>query len=215
MADQTTAKGELFILSAPSGTGKTTLIQSMLQGGLASFGGLAFSVSHTTRKPRSGEVDGKDYHFVDPANFQSMIAGDRFLEWAEVHNNYYGTSFDEVLPRLTQGIDVLMDIDVQGAERVLARYPEAHSIFIMPPSYEVLDSRLHRRGLDSEQEIARRLAVSVWEIRRYDRYRYVIINDDAHRASDVLAAIILEKRHRQERMRGRVHSILKDFQDRI
>ena len=144
-----------------------------------------------------------------------MIAEDRFLEWAEVHNNYYGTSLSEVLPRLAQGIDVLMDIDVQGAERVLARYPEAHSIFIMPPSYDVLDSRLHRRGLDSEQEIARRLAVSLWEIRRYDRYRYVIINDDAHRASDVLAAIILEKRHRQERMRGRVHSILKDFQDRI
>ncbi|MEA2694629.1 MAG: guanylate kinase [Acidobacteriota bacterium] len=211
----TTTKGELFILSAPSGTGKTTLIQSMLQGGLANFGGLAFSVSHTTRKPRAGEIDGKDYHFVDHAAFQSMIAGDRFLEWAEVHNNYYGTSFDEVLPRLEQGIDVLMDIDVQGAERVLTRYPEAHSIFIMPPSYDVLDNRLHRRGLDSEQEIARRLAVSLWEIRRYDRYRYVIINDDAHRASDVLAAIILEKRHRQDRMRGRVHSILKDFQDRV
>ena len=215
MSDETTTRGELFILSAPSGTGKTTLIHSMLQGGLSKFGGLAFSVSHTTRKPRAGEIDGKDYHFVDHAAFQSMIAGDRFLEWAEVHNNYYGTSFDEVLPRLAQGIDVLMDIDVQGAERVLARYPEAHSIFIMPPSYDVLDSRLHRRGLDSEQEIARRLAVSLWEIRRYDRYRYVIINDDAHRASDVLAAIILEKRHRQDRMRGRVHSILKDFQDRI
>ncbi|HEV7519183.1 MAG TPA: guanylate kinase [Thermoanaerobaculia bacterium] len=215
MSDETTTRGELFILSAPSGTGKTTLIQSMLQGGLANFGGLAFSVSHTTRKPRAGEIDGKDYHFVDHATFQSMIAGDRFLEWAEVHNNYYGTSFDEVLPRMEQGIDVLMDIDVQGAERVLARYPEAHSIFIMPPSYDVLDNRLHRRGLDSEQEIARRLAVSLWEIRRYDRYRYVIINDDAHRASDVLAAIILEKRHHQDRMRGRVNSILKDFQDRV
>jgi guanylate kinase len=214
VSDETIARGELFILSAPSGTGKTTLIQSMMQGGLAGFGGLAFSVSHTTRRPRSGEVDGKDYHFVDPPTFQSMIAADRFLEWAEVHNNYYGTSLDEVLPRLEHGIDVLMDIDVQGAERVLVRHPDAHSIFIMPPSYEVLEKRLHRRGLDSEQEIARRLAVALWEIRRYDRYRYVIINDDAHRASDVLAAIILEKRHRQDRMRGRVHSILKDFQDR-
>jgi guanylate kinase len=131
-----------------------------------------------------------------------------------VHSNYYGTSQEEVFPRLAQGIDVLMDIDVQGAERVLARYPEAHSIFIMPPSYEVLESRLRRRGLDSEQEIARRLAVSLWEIRRYDRYQYVIINDDARRASDVLAAIILEKRHRQDRMRGRIQDILKDFQDR-
>jgi guanylate kinase len=143
-----------------------------------------------------------------------MIAEDRFLEWAEVHNNYYGTSNDEVFPRLEQGIDVLMDIDVQGAERVLARCPEAHSIFIMPPSYAVLEGRLRRRGLDSEPDIERRLAVSLWELRRYDRYRYVIVNDDAHRASDVLAAIILEKRHRQERMRARVDDILKDFQDR-
>jgi len=213
-SDETSAKGELFSLSAPSGTGKSTLIRSiMTKGGLEQFGGLAFSVSHTTRKPRAGEVDGRDYHFVDPATFQSMIAGEAFLEWAEVHSNYYGTSMAEVFPRLDQGIDVLMDIDVQGAERVLARHPEAHSIFIMPPSYEVLETRLRRRGLDSEPEIARRLAVSRWEMRRYDRYRYVIINDDAHRASEVLAAIILEKRHRQERMRGRVLSILKDFQD--
>ena len=207
-------RGELFILSAPSGTGKTTLIQSMMRGALADFGGVAFSVSHTTRKPRSGEVDGEDYHFVDHAAFQEMIAGDQFLEWAEVHNNYYGTSLAEVLPRLEQGIDVLMDIDVQGAERVVSRYPEAHSIFIMPPSYQVLEQRLQRRALDDPQAIARRLAVSLWEIRRYDSYRYVIINDDAHRASEVLAAIILEKRHRQDRMRGRVQEILKTFQDR-
>jgi guanylate kinase len=207
-------RGELFILSAPSGTGKTTLIHSMMTGGLAGFGGLAFSVSHTTRAPRAGEAAGHDYHFVDHGTFQAMIAADRFLEWAQVHDNFYGTSKDEVFPRLEQGIDVLMDIDVQGAERVLARYPEAHSIFIMPPSYAVLESRLRRRALDSEPEIARRLAVSLWEMRRYDRYRYVIINDDAHRASDVLAAIILEKRHRQERMRARVDDILKDFQDR-
>jgi len=207
-------RGELFILSAPSGTGKTTLIRGMMAGGLAGFGGLAFSVSHTTRPPRAGETAGRDYHFVDRAAFQAMIADGQFLEWAEVHNNYYGTSNAEVFPRLEQGIDVLMDIDVQGAERVVARCPEAHSIFIMPPSYEVLESRLRHRALDSEQEIARRLAVSLAEIPRYDRYRYVIINDDAHRASDVLAAIILEKRHRQERMRARVEDILKDFQDR-
>jgi guanylate kinase len=207
-------RGELFILSAPSGTGKTTLIQSMMRGALAEFGGVAFSVSHTTRAPRAGEVDGEDYHFVDHTRFQEMIAADQFLEWAEVHKNYYGTSWAEVLPRLEEGIDVLMDIDVQGAERVVTRYPEAHSIFIMPPSYQVLEERLQRRALDDPQAIARRLAVSLWEIRRYDNYRYVIINDDAHRASEVLAAIILEKRHRQERMRGRVQEILKTFQDR-
>lgn len=206
--------GELFILSAPSGTGKTTLIQSLMAGGLNGFGGLAFSVSHTTRKPRPGELDGKDYHFVDTATFQSMIAADAFLEWAQVHANHYGTSRDEVFPRLEKGIDVVLDIDVQGAERVLASHPRAHGIFIMPPSYEDLERRLRSRGKDDDETIARRLAVSLSEMKRYDRYHYVIINDDARRASEVLAAIILEKRHRRERMRPRVQEILRDFQDR-
>jgi len=206
-------RGELFIVSAPSGTGKTTLIQRLMDGGSA-FERLAFSVSHTTRGPRAGEVDGRHYHFVERAVFERMIAEDRFLEWAEVHGNLYGTSWAEVLQRLEAGIDVLLDIDVQGAERVMARYPEAHSVFVLPPSFEDLAGRLRRRGLDGPEQIARRLAVSLWEIERYERYGYVIINDDAVRASDALAAIILAKRHRQARMRGRVHEILKSFQDR-
>lgn len=206
--------GELFILSAPSGAGKTTLIQSLVEGGFADFGGLAFSVSHTTRKPRQGEIDGRDYHFVDRATFEAMVEADAFLEWAKVHDNFYGTSREEVFPRLERGIDVLLDIDVQGADQVLARCPEAHGIFVLPPSYEVLERRLRSRGLDDERTIARRLAVSLAEIERYDRYRYVIINDDARRASEVLAAIILEKRHRRERMQPRVQEILRDFQDR-
>ncbi|MGE5234175.1 MAG: guanylate kinase [Acidobacteriota bacterium] len=204
------ARGDLFILSAPSGAGKTTLIQSILQR-LETSGGLAFSVSHTTRRPRSGEVDGQDYHFVENDRFQRMIVEDHFLEWAEVHGQYYGTSKEEVFPRLERGIDVLMDIDVQGAERVLSRYPEAHSIFIMPPGFQALRDRLHRRGLDDPQEIARRLAVSLWEIKRYGQYRYVIINDDAAQASEALAAIILDKRQRKERMEARVTEILEDF----
>lgn len=205
-------RGELFILSAPSGTGKTTLIQSILDGPVGAFGGLAFSVSHTTRRPRRGEVQGEDYHFVDHETFQRMIAGEAFLEWAEVHNNYYGTSNEEVLPRLERGVDVLMDIDVQGAERVLSRHPEAHSIFIMPPSFADLKRRLSQRGLDDPQEISRRLAVAIWEIKRYDHYDHVIINDDAARASAALAAIILERRHRRERMEERVAGVLEDFQ---
>jgi len=209
-------RGELFILSAPSGTGKTTLIHSMLAGGVGELGDeVAFSVSHTTRRPREGEVDGRDYHFVDRSTFQQMLTRDEFLEWAEVHRYYYGTAKREVFPRLERGVDVLMDIDVQGAERVLAKYPEAHGIFIMPPSYEDLQQRLHRRGLDDEEEIARRLAVSLWEIRRYHQYRYVIINDDAQRASEILAAIILEKRHRLEPMEARVREILGDFEAAI
>lgn len=205
-------RGELFILSAPSGTGKSTLIQSLMKRG--TLGGLAFSVSYTTRRPRQGEIDGRDYHFIDIAAFQAMIAADRFLEWAPVHDHFYGTTWDEVLPRLEDGFDLLLDIDVQGAERVLARYPGAHSIFILPPSFDDLEIRLRRRGLDDPEQIAKRLAVSAWEIERYDRYHYVIINDDADRASEVLAAIILEKRHRQERMLGRVREILRNFQER-
>jgi guanylate kinase len=204
-------RGELFILSAPSGAGKTTLIQSILDGPVGRFGGLAFSVSHTTRKPRRGEVPDEDYHFVDHDTFQRMMAGEAFLEWAEVHNNYYGTSKEEVFPRLEQGVDVLMDIDVQGAERVLARHPEASSIFIMPPSFEDLRRRLRQRGLDDPQEISRRLAVAIWEIKRYHQYDHVIINDDAARASEALAAIILERRHRRERMEGAVRRVLEDF----
>ena len=207
-------RGELFILSAPSGTGKTTLIQSLMKRGLEGSGGLAFSVSHTTRKPRQGESDGKDYHFVDRETFRQMIADDRFLEWAEVHGNYYGTSLAEVMPRLESGVDVLLDIDVQGAEKVLERYPQAHDIFLMPPSYRDLEARLNLRGLDDPEQIARRLSVSLWEIERYDRYHYVIINDDASRASEALAAIILEKRHRRERMLCRVQEILRNFPDR-
>jgi guanylate kinase len=207
--------GELFILSAPSGAGKTTLIQSLLAGGFAEHhGGLAFSVSHTTRKPRQGETDGRDYHFVDHATFLGMIEADAFLEWAKVHDNYYGTSRHEVFPRLEEGIDVLLDIDVQGAEQVVARCPEAHSIFVLPPSYEDLERRLRRRALDDDGAIARRLGVSIQETERYDRYHYVIINDDARHASEALAAIIIEKRHRRVRMQPRIQEILRDFQDR-
>lgn len=202
--------GELFLLSAPSGAGKTTLIRAVMSA-LAGSGGLEFSVSHTTRQPRQGEADGRDYHFVDVPTFQRMIVEDRFLEWAEVHGNYYGTSAAAVLPFLQRGVDVLVDLDVQGAERMMHRFPAAHSIFVMPPSYRDLCDRLHGRRLDGAPEIARRLAVSLWEIKQFDRYDYAIINDDAARASQALTAIVLEKRHRRERMRQRVESILADF----
>ena len=205
-------RGELFILSAPSGTGKTTLIHSLLEHGLADRGNLEFSVSHTTRAPRQGEEDGVDYHFVGHAQFQSMLARDLFLEWAEVHGNYYGTSKEEVFSRLERGVDVLLDIDVQGAERVMAQHPEATSIYIMPPSYGDLEERLYRRGLDDPEQIERRLAVSLWEMRRYRQYQYVIINDDAREASEALASIVVDKRHRRERMEPRVEHIVDDFE---
>jgi guanylate kinase len=206
------ARGELFLLSAPSGAGKTTLIRNVMDA-VARAGGAAleFSVSHTTRAPRQGEVAGKDYQFVGVPEFQAMIAADQFLEWAEVHGHYYGTSAQAVLPYLERGTDVLVDLDVQGAERLMHRFPEAHSIFVLPPSYADLVSRLRGRRLDGPAEIAGRLAVSLWEIRRYDRYQYVIINADAQRASHALEAIVVEKRQRRQRMQAEIESILADF----
>lgn len=206
------ARGELVIVSAPSGAGKSTLIRKALEEGLAGLRGVTFSVSHTTRRPRTGETDGRDYHFVDTETFQRMVAEDKFLEWAEVHNKLYGTSVAEVLPRLDQGIDVILEIDVQGAEQVLERMPESIGVFILPPSPQDLEQRLHLRGLDDDEEIARRLAVSLWEIRRYKQYQYVIINDDLDRASDQLTAIILEKRPRLEHQEERVEQILRAFE---
>jgi guanylate kinase len=211
MSSETPARGDLFLLSAPSGAGKTTLIRRLGEW-LAGDGELVVSVSHTTRRPRAGESDGRDYHFVDADRFRQMIVEDRFLEWAEVHGNYYGTSRDAVLPFLDRGVDVVVDIDVQGAERLMHQFPEAHSVFVLPPSYRDLVRRLRGRGLDDPEQIARRLAVSLWEIRRYDSYQYVIVNDDVERAGRALAAIVLEKRQRKSRQRSRIERVVADFQ---
>lgn len=207
-------RGELFVLSGSSGAGKTTLIQRLLSSKNPDLSGLEFSVSYTTRPPRRGEVDGRDYYFIDADTFRSMIADGRFLEWAEVHNQYKGTTVDEVEPRLDRGVDVILDIDVQGAAEVLALRPETHSIFIIPPSFADLERRLRSRGLDDPDEIARRLTVSLSEIKRYGLYDYVIINDDADRASDALAAVFLEKRHRLKRAEPGIARVLEDFRER-
>jgi guanylate kinase len=204
-------KGEIFIVAAPSGTGKDTLIEGLIAGKWADLEDIVHSVSHTTRKPRAGEVDGTDYHFVDRSAFQKMISEDQFLEWAEYNRHRYGTSKQEVLPRLDRGIDVVLDIEVQGAEQILRRLDNAHGILILPPSYEVLEERLRKRGSDEADQIAARLAVSLWEIERYELFDYVIINDDLRLASQALAAIILEKRHRREPQEERVQAILSGF----
>jgi len=209
-------RGELFILSGPSGSGKTSLIRGLLESG--AIDRIAFSVSHTTRAPRTGETDGSDYHFVSRETFERMIEGDRFLEWAPVHDHQYGTSLDEVMPRLEAGIDVLLDIDVQGAQQVLGNRKsglsaaEVHGIFVLPPTYEELRERLLARNLDRADAIDRRLAVALREIQSFAKYEYVIINRDRTEASRVLASIILEKRHRQGRMHDQVSVVLSGFQ---
>lgn len=204
-------RGELYILSAPSGAGKTTLIHALLASELGGRGEVVFSVSYTTRPPRRAERDGVDYRFVGRPEFERMIAEGRFLEWAEVHGNLYGTARDEVEPRLAAGIDVVLDVDVQGAAAVQALYPQAISVLVLPPTYAELERRLHERGLDRAPAIARRLAASLTEIERYDRYAYVIINADAHRAGAALVAVITAQRHKLARMREQVDAVIDDF----
>ncbi len=204
-------RGELFIVSAPSGAGKTSIIRRLMAGPLGRSGELVYSVSHTSRPARANETEGRDYHFVDVATFERMIAESAFLEWAEVHGEYKGTSREAVLRALGEGLDVLVDIDVQGAEQLLEKMPQAHSVFILPPSYDELERRLRGRGLDRPDAIARRLAVSLWEIERYRNYDYVIINRDLERAGDTLAAIILDKQHRLDRMKDRAVAVVETF----
>jgi guanylate kinase len=204
-------RGRLFVISAPSGTGKNTLIRAVLDTDVKGFGHLVHSVSHTTRPARRGEVDGVDYHFIGRHEFEAMIADRQFLEWAEVFGDYKGTSMAEVEPRLSAGIDVILDIDVQGALQLFDSRPDATSIFILPPSREEMERRLRTRGLDGADQIRRRLSLSRWEIERYTAYDYAIINDDVARASEALAAIILDKRHRRERMDAQVQIILGGF----
>jgi guanylate kinase len=208
-------RGELFIVSAPSGAGKTTIIRRLMDSPLGRSGSLVYSVSHTSRAARANETEGRDYYFVDVPTFERMVAESAFLEWAEVHGEYKGTSGEKVIQALEGGHDVLVDIDVQGAEQLLEKMPQAHSIFILPPSYEELERRLRGRRLDRAEAIARRLAVSLWEIERYPNYDYVIINRDLERASDTLAAIILDKQHRLDRMKDRVAEVVENFSARI
>ena len=166
--------GRLFVVSAPSGAGKTTLCRAARE----RLPHLVYSVSTTTRTPRSGEVDGKDYFFVTEAAFRAGIEADQWAEWAKVHDNYYGTSARFIDQHLTAGLDLLLDIDVQGARQILNRYPDAITIFIMAPSLDVLRQRLEDRGLDAAEVIEKRLANARDEIACKGMYRHVVVNDD-------------------------------------
>jgi len=190
--------GTLFIVSGPSGAGKTTLINRVREQ-LEPIGiTLYFSVSHTTRRARTGEIDGISYHFVPTAQFESMVAGGEFIEWAFVHEQRYGTSTAEVLERLKSGKDVILDIDYQGARQIAddpELKPRSLNIFIFPPSFDHLEQRLNDRGLNSEDEIQTRLQKAADEIDAgKEFYDYVIINDDLNVAAECLKAAIIAKK---------------------
>jgi guanylate kinase len=186
----------LLILSSPSGAGKTTLSNRLR----AEMPDLRFSVSHTTRKPRPNEVDGREYHFVTEQTFEEMIRLDAFAEWARVHNNLYGTSKKEIdLARADPWRGVLFDIDYQGARQIRAAYPEAVGVFVLPPSLTELERRLRARGTEDEATATRRLEAAKSEIAHYGFFDYVIVNDNIDDASKKLHGVVYAERSRRER----------------
>ncbi|MEW6764380.1 MAG: guanylate kinase [Pseudomonadota bacterium] len=192
-------RGQLYVISAPSGAGKTSLVKALRE----HLSGIAVSVSHTTRAMRPGEENGVHYHFVDHAAFEKMVEHGAFLEHARVFDNYYGTSKAAVEVNLAAGQDVILEIDWQGAQQVRERFPETRGIFILPPAREVLEARLRGRGQDGEDVIARRMRDAVTEMEHYAEFDYVIVNDVFDEALRELACIFRAERLRLARAQAR------------
>ncbi|TPV97134.1 MAG: guanylate kinase [Myxococcales bacterium FL481] len=201
-----TPRGQLLVVSSPSGAGKTTLC-NRLRG---EFPELGFSISYTTRPPRPTERDGEDYHFVSRERFSEMVAADEFAEYAVVHDNMYGSSAAAVRGALDAGHDLLFDVDFQGGRQLRARFgQDVVLVFILPPSLEELERRLRSRATDEPGAIARRLRVATSELGHYDEYDYVIVNDALDTAYDALRAVYVAVRHRTERQRHRAEGLLR------
>jgi guanylate kinase len=203
-------RGLLFIVSAPSGTGKTTLVERLVQ----VVPRLRMSRSYTSRAARAGEHNGVDYNFISRERFEAMIAQHAFLEWADVFGNYYGTSAGDTEAILAAGEDVVLVIDVQGARQVRGRGIETVGVFVLPPSASVLETRLRGRSKDSEEQILRRLDVARTEVGEFAQYEYVVVNDDLDGAVNRLRAIVLAERARVKSMRVEAEAIIETFQQR-
>jgi guanylate kinase len=199
----------VFIISAPSGSGKSTLVGQIMK----RVPCLHFSVSYTTRAPRPQERDGVDYYFISREQFENRIQKDEFLEWAEVFGNYYGTHQSELERAAQQGLDLVLDIDVQGARQLKERVPGAVSIFILPPSRQILEQRLRTRSQDSEAVIERRLRDAAEEIRNYSKYDYVLVNGQVEASVETLVSIVLATRSRRARMEEEIRPILESFEN--
>ena len=201
------ARGLLFIVSAPSGAGKTTLVERLVE----QIPHLRMSRSYTSRPSRAGETDGVDYNFVSRARFEEMVAAGDFLEWAPVFGNLYGTCASDTDTLLEAGQDVVLVIDVQGARKVRARGVITTTVFVMPPSFEVLEQRLRGRSKDSEAEIQRRLQVARDEVAAFTEYDFVVVNDEVTAAVDRLRGIVVAERARLPRMQAEAQTIIRTF----
>lgn len=192
MSEQSTASGSLFLVVAPSGAGKSSLVNALLE----QEPSIKLSISYTTRPPRPGEQNGREYFFTSPADFTARRDSAEFLEWAEVFGNYYGTSRIQIAEQMTKGIDVLMEIDWQGAQQVKKQFPHAVGIFILPPSIAALEERLKKRGQDEDHVITRRILAAGGEIAHAAEFEYVIINQDFTVALSELSAVVKATRCR-------------------
>jgi guanylate kinase len=201
----------VFIISAPSGSGKSTLVSRLLR----DVPGLLFSVSYTTRKPRGAEKDGSNYCFISREEFEHRIAKGEFLEYANVFGNYYGTHISQLQKARKGGEDLVLDIDVQGAAQLKDKLPEAVTIFVLAPSRRILEQRLRSRSEDPDPVIIRRLNDAASEIRNYDRYDYVVVNDDLERSTKTLAAIVTAERVRRTRIEDQLRPILESFEEKV
>ncbi|NOT48762.1 MAG: guanylate kinase, partial [Acidobacteria bacterium] len=199
--------GNLIIITSPSGGRKGTLITELMKRGV----GIGYSVSYTTRPIRPGEADGQDYSFIPVEEFEKRIADGEFLEYAKVHDNYYGTSKSRVERLIGEGVDVILEIDVQGAADVLKTLPDAVSIFILPPSFEALAHRLRARNTENPEQLKLRLRNSFDEVRRFDEFDYVVINDNIADAVRRLESIIVGERQRRTRQTDAIKDILDSF----